>query len=81
MTTATRIATPTAHIWLDDRGRAWIDDTHVEVIEVVLHKLGHGLTPDEIYEANDRYISMAQIYAALAYYYDHKAKYDAEMHA
>lgn len=29
----------TAHIYLDDRGVAWIDDTNVKVIEVVLDRL------------------------------------------
>ena len=40
MTTATRTATPMPHIWLDERGRAWIDETNVKVIEVVLDTLG-----------------------------------------
>lgn len=29
--------TETAHIWLDERGVAWIDDTNTKVIEVVLN--------------------------------------------
>lgn len=29
---------PTAHMHLDDRGVAWIDDTNVKVVEVVLDK-------------------------------------------
>ena len=50
MTTRTKTATPMPHIWLDERGRAWIDDTNVKVIEVVLDKLGpEGWTPDQIY--------------------------------
>jgi hypothetical protein len=39
----TKAATPTAHIWLDEQGRGWIDDANVKVIEVVLDKLGYGL--------------------------------------
>jgi uncharacterized protein (DUF433 family) len=76
----TMTPTPTAHIYLDERGRAWIDDTNVKVIEVVLDKLGlDGLTPDQIYEAHDHYLSLAQIHAAFAYYYDHQAEFDAEI--
>jgi uncharacterized protein (DUF433 family) len=74
-----RRATPTAHIWLDERGKAWIDDTNVKVIEVVLDKLGYALTPDQIYEEHDHYLSLAQIHAAFAYYYDHQAELDAEI--
>ncbi len=69
----------TAHILLDEQGRAWIDDTNVKVIEVVLDKLGSGLTPEEIYEEHYRRFSMAQIHAALSYYYDHQAEFDAEI--
>jgi uncharacterized protein (DUF433 family) len=63
---------------LDDRGRGWIDDTNVKVIEVVLDKLGWGLSPEEI-RAGYPNLSLAQIHAALSYYYDHQAEYDAEI--
>ena len=79
MTTKTKTDTAYAHIWLDDRGRAWIDDTNIKVIEVVLDKIGYGWTPDEIYEHHDHYLSLAQIHAAFVHYYDHKAEYDAEI--
>ncbi|HBI43300.1 MAG TPA: hypothetical protein DDY78_10650 [Planctomycetales bacterium] len=76
----TKTATPTPHIWLDETGRAWIDDTNIKVIEVVLDNLApEHLTADQIYEAHGRYLSLAQIYAAFAYYYDHKAEFDAEI--
>ncbi len=69
----------TAHILLDERGRAWIDDTNIKVIEVVLDKTGYGLSPEEIFEEHYRGISMAQIHAAFSYYYDHQAEFDAEI--
>jgi len=75
----TRTATPMPHIWLDERGRAWIDDTNVKVIEVVLEKLGHGLTPEQMMEEHPGMFSLAQLHAALSYYYDHKAEFDAEI--
>ena len=67
------------HIMLDERGRAWIDDTNTKVIEVVLDKIGHGLTPEQIIEEHYGNFSLAQVYAALAYYYDHQAEFDAEI--
>jgi uncharacterized protein (DUF433 family) len=69
---------PTAHIWLDDQGRAWIDDTNVKVIEVVLDKIGYGLSPEETHDSYPD-LSLSQIHAALSYYYDHQAEFDAEI--
>lgn len=71
------VATP--HIWLDDRGLAWIDDTNVKVIEVALDKLAHGWSAEEIHYQHSRNLSMAQIHAALTYYYDHQADFDAQI--
>lgn len=69
----------TEHIWLDDRGVAWIDGTNTKVIEVVLDKVADGLSPEEIIQQHYGRFSLAQIYAALAYYYDHQAAFDAEI--
>lgn len=67
-----------AHIRLDDQGRPWIDDTNVKVIEVVLDHLGYGWNAETIQE-NHPHLSLAQVYAALAWYYDHQAEMDAEI--
>jgi uncharacterized protein (DUF433 family) len=69
----------TAHILLDERGRGWIDDTNVKVIEVVLDKLGYGMSPEEIIAAYPGTFTLAQIHAAFSYYYDHQAEFDAEI--
>jgi len=66
------------HIRLDERGVAWIDDANVKVIEVVLDRLAYGWSPEEIHFQH-RHLSLAQIHAALAYYYDHQATLDAEI--
>ena len=58
-------------------GRASIDATRVRVVNVVfLHK--EGLTPAQICE---RYpdLDLAQVHAALAYYYDHVEEIEAEL--
>ena len=70
--------TTTAHIHLDNRGRAWIDDTNTKVIEIILDKLSTGASPEEIHFQH-AHLSMAQIHAALSYYYDHQAAFDAEI--
>jgi uncharacterized protein (DUF433 family) len=66
------------HIRLDARGVAWIDDVNVKVIEVVLDRLAYGWSPEEIHFQHP-HLSLAQIHAALAYYYDHQATPDAEI--
>lgn len=63
------------HIKLDESGVAWIDDTNVKVIEVVLDKLAHGSSTEEMH-IQYPHLSLAQIYAALTYYHDHKELID-----
>ena len=66
------------HIWLDDRGVAWIDDTTVKVAEIALDQIAHGWSAEEIHFQHP-HLSLGQIHAALAYYHDHKAEFDAEI--
>ncbi|HVG34491.1 MAG TPA: DUF433 domain-containing protein [Pyrinomonadaceae bacterium] len=68
----------TTHIEIDDKGVAWIDDTNVKVVEVVVDKLVHGSSPEEMHFQYP-HLSLAQIHAALAYYYDHQAELEAEI--
>ena len=67
-----------AHICRDDRGVAWIDDTNIKVIEVVLNHLAYGWSAEAIHEQHP-HLSLAQIHAALGFYYDHAAEFDAEI--
>ena len=71
-------AVAASHIWLDEEGRAWIDDTNVKVIEVALDQIAYGWSAKEIHEQHPS-LSLAQIHAALAYYYDHQQEFDAEI--
>src|SRR6266540_693711 len=66
------------HIWLDDRGVAWIDQTNFKVIEVVMDKLAHASSPEEMHFQYP-HLSLSQIHAALAYYYDHQPEMDAQI--
>lgn len=69
----------TTHIWLDDKGVAWIDDTNIKVIEIASEKRATGLSPEEMEHQHQGQISLGQIHAALGYYYDHQAEFDAEI--
>ena len=68
----------TSHIEIDERGVPWITGANTKVIEVVLDKLAYGWSPEEIHFQHSA-LSLAQIHAALGYYYDHQAELDDEI--
>ena len=65
-------------IEVDQRGVAWLTGTNVKVIEVVLDKLAHGWSPEEIHFQHPA-LSLAQIHAAFSYYYENQQRLDAEI--
>jgi uncharacterized protein (DUF433 family) len=67
-----------APIVLDDTGVAYIEGTTVKVIEVVLHKEWTLETPEEL-QGDMPHLTLGQVYAALAYYHQHKEALDAEI--
>lgn len=69
----------TAPIEIDENGVAWIIGANTKVIEVALDHLAHGWSPEEIYFQHYGQLSLAQIHAALSYYYDHQAEFDTEI--
>src|SRR5713226_7380901 len=68
----------TSHIRPDPQGVAWIDDTNVKVIEVVLDRLAYGWSPEEIHFQHPG-LSLAQIHGALSYYYENQERLDTEI--
>jgi uncharacterized protein (DUF433 family) len=66
------------HIEIDDNGVAWIDNTKVKVIEIIVDKLTHGSSAEEM-RFQYPHLSLAQIHAALAYYYDHQTEMEVEI--
>ena len=69
-----------SHIHRDAEGRAWIDNTNVKVIEVVLDNIAYGWSADEIHFQHS-HLSLGQIHAALSYYFDHQPEFDREIEA
>jgi uncharacterized protein (DUF433 family) len=65
-------------IEVDQRGVAWLVGTKTKVIEVVMDKLAHGWSPEEIHFQHP-HLSLAQIHTAFAYYYDHQNEIDQEI--
>jgi uncharacterized protein (DUF433 family) len=69
---------PFPHIHIDRQGVAWITGANTKVVEVVLDKWSHGWSAEEIHFQHP-HLSLAQIYAALSYYYDHQESLDEEI--
>ena len=65
-------------IAMDQRGVAWLVGANTKVIEVVMDKLAHGWSPEEIHFQHP-HLSLAQIHAAFAYYYEHQEEMDQEI--
>jgi uncharacterized protein (DUF433 family) len=68
---------PLEYIEVDDRGVAKLIGTRAKVRQIVMDQM-NGMTPEQIHEAYP-HLRLAQIHAALAYYYDHKDAIDAEI--
>lgn len=58
-------------------GRPCIAGTGLRVTDIVMAMLFHDQSPGEIAAAYS--ISLAEVYAALSYYYQHKAELDADL--
>jgi uncharacterized protein (DUF433 family) len=71
-------ATLSTQIEIDSEGVAWIADTRVKVIEVVLDKVAYGWSPEEIHFQHPE-LSMAQIYGALTFYHENQHALDTEI--
>jgi uncharacterized protein (DUF433 family) len=69
---------PVLHVRVDDRGVAWIDESNVKVVEVITDHVAYGYSPEEI-RLQHPHLSLAQIYAAFAYYHDHAEALDGEI--
>ena len=66
------------HILLDEHQVPTIAGTTMKVVELVLDHLAYGWSPEELHFQHP-YLSMGQIYSALAYYWDHKAELDQDL--
>ena len=65
-------------IELDQEGVPWISGANTKVVEVVVDKIAYGWSPEEMHRQHP-HLSMAQIHAALSYYYEHQDEVDADI--
>ncbi len=66
------------HVVLDEKGVPIIAGTNTKVIEIVLDKTAYGWSPEELHFQH-RYLTLGQIYSALAYYWDHQDALDRDI--
>jgi len=63
------------HVVLDDRGVPIIAGTKTKVIELIVERMAYGWSPEELHYQHP-YLSLGQIFSALAYYADHADELD-----
>lgn len=72
------ISVAASHIVLVDHGWPWIEGTNTKVVEIILDKIAHGWSAEEIHLQHP-HLPLAKIHAALSYYYDHQTEMDLEI--
>ena len=68
----------TEHLDIDPNGTARIAGKRTKVIDIVMDRMFQGWQAEEIHE-NYPDLTLAEIHAAFAYYYDHQAQLDEQI--
>jgi uncharacterized protein (DUF433 family) len=66
------------HIELRGPGVPYLAGTQTKVVEIALDRIAHHWDADEIHRQHP-HLTLGQIYAALAYYSDHKEELDQQI--
>ncbi len=74
--TASAIGYP--HIDYDAQGAPIVAGTTMKVVELVMAQRAHGWSPEELC-FQFPHLSMADVHAALAYYWDHESEIDEDI--
>jgi uncharacterized protein (DUF433 family) len=74
----TIVETRYEHIVLNDDNIPLIAGTTMKVVELVLDRIAYGWSPEELHYQHP-YLTMGQIYSALAYYADHQEELDDDI--
>jgi uncharacterized protein (DUF433 family) len=67
------------HIELTAKGVAKLVGHRINVEQIVALKVYQGMSADQIHADAYPHLSLSQIHAALAYYYDHREEMDRQM--
>jgi uncharacterized protein (DUF433 family) len=71
-------ATRYEHIEVSPAGVPTIAGTTMKVAELVAEQMAYGWSPEELHFQHT-YLTLGQIHAALAYYWDHKEEVDRDI--
>ncbi len=71
--------TQSNHIRVDERGVAHVDGTRFKVVDIALDRIAYGWSAEEIVYQHWRSLTLAQVHAALACYYDNQEYFDAQI--
>jgi uncharacterized protein (DUF433 family) len=66
------------YIGFDERERAIIAGTRMRISFLIQERDAHGWSPEEVYFQHSD-LSLAQIYSAFSYYYEHREEIDLEI--
>ncbi len=72
------VETKYPHIVLDDDGVPMLKGTTLKLVELVAEKLAYGWSPEELHFQHPD-LTLGQIHAALAYYWDHTQDLDSDI--
>ncbi len=72
------VQTSYEHIALDEKDIPVIIGTTMKVVELVVEKLAHGWSVEELYFQHP-YLTLGQVYSALAYYADHQVELERDI--
>lgn len=78
MSTSPLASSEYPHIDFDAKDQPVLAGTTLKVVELVMAQRAHGWSPEELHFQHP-YLSLGQIYSALAYYWDHKSALDADI--
>jgi uncharacterized protein (DUF433 family) len=66
------------HVILNEAKSPIIAGTNMKVVELVLERTAYGWSPEELHFQHP-YLTLGQIYSALAYYWDHQEELDRDI--
>ena len=72
------VKTDYEHIIISETGVPIIAGTNMKVVELVTEKIAYGWSPEEIHLQHS-YLSLGQIYSAMAYYWDHVDEFNQDI--
>jgi len=72
------IKTAYEHVTIREDGVPIIVGTTMKVVELVVEKIAYGWSPEELHFQHP-YLTLGQIYSALAYYWDHVEEFNQDI--